>query len=48
MERFEDFVPRENVSFERYVFPSADQTRGVRFDQHLAELHSSLVVWETH
>lgn len=41
MQKFEEyFVPRQNVTFERYKFFTYDQKQGVPFDQYLAELHT--------
>lgn len=41
MTKFEEyFVPRQNVTFERYKFSTHDQKQGVLFDQYLAELHT--------
>ena len=41
MDKFEEyFVPKQNITFERYKFFSCDQKQGVGFDQYLAELHT--------
>ncbi|XP_019746382.1 uncharacterized protein LOC109528343 [Hippocampus comes] len=41
MKKFEEyFVPKQNVTFERYKFFTHDQQQGVPFDQYLAELHT--------
>ncbi|XP_061887621.1 uncharacterized protein K02A2.6-like isoform X2 [Entelurus aequoreus] len=41
MTKFEEyFVPRQNVTFERYKFFTHDQKQGVPFDQYMAELHT--------
>ncbi|XP_038139714.1 uncharacterized protein LOC119782701 [Cyprinodon tularosa] len=41
MEKFEEyFVPKQNVTFERYKFFTHNQKHGLPFDQYLAELHT--------
>ena len=41
MDKFEEyFVPKQNITFERYKFFLCDQKQGVGFDQYLAELHT--------
>lgn len=41
MDKFEEyFVPKQNVTFERYKFFTHSQKQGVPFDQYLAELHT--------
>nr|XP_054606603.1 uncharacterized protein K02A2.6-like [Nothobranchius furzeri] len=41
MNKFEEyFVPKQNVTYERYKFFTHDQKQGIPFDQYLAELHT--------
>ena len=41
MDKFEEyFVPKQNITFERYTFFSCDQKQALGFDQYLAELHT--------